>query len=168
MKTLLVALLLSTTSIFASEVSVVGRFATSHCGSYFSVAQTFYRVSYSNGDLPWGTIVQLVYGQRTSSMNGGDEKSWVNEKTAIMVAQGPYTWEFNSKETLIARGNARKVDGLDFVFRIILPNNEIIYDKGSETELGHYSASLQTDLLQRGGTCGGKREWESEVFKIEK
>jgi hypothetical protein len=68
-----------------------------------------------------------------------------------MKATGPYQWSFDSNDSAfqnnsdvwLARGMSRPKSLLKFDIKILLPNGEVVWDRGSESALGYYLADTE-------------------------
>lgn len=119
---------------------------------YFSVYLAHFLLRYENQNIPWGSRVYLHY-------NGFDFKpapdfqhnEWYAVKTLEMKATGPFQWSFdsndpalqNNSDVWLARGMSRPKSLLKFDIQILLPDGQVIWDRGSDSELGYYLADTE-------------------------
>lgn len=110
---------------------------------YYSSTMGDFVVNYYNPTLPWGTTVLLKYGFKTNyhrNYHPGVE-DWTDQESFQANAISPYTWEAKFERQVASRGGPHK-SHLQFVVQIILPDDSIIYDRGSSTPLGYYEMEI--------------------------
>lgn len=138
------------TSVFAkaSTVNLWERaYSASNC-VYFSTNLADFHFEYQNTSLPWGSRVFLVYGFYDSfskqSMQGYD-------KVELRASQ-PYTWTVQLNNLTIAERSSFTRTKIQFYFRIVLPNQQILVDKGSPNDPNdyYYSSDILPTSCQKG------------------
>jgi len=107
--------------------------------AYYSSTMGDFIVTYNNDTLPWGTTVLLKYGFKTDYHP--TIADWADQNSLQAKAIAPYSWETKFEHQIASRGGPSK-SHLQFVIQIILPDNSIIYDKGSDTPLGYYEIEI--------------------------
>ena len=124
-------------------------------GSCWATRQDF-DVRYENHTLPWGTKVELRYGVE-QYVNCSDCSTtvsyipWENPETVAIPPSGAWIWE---KTVAVDDEGGRAgggVDALDFVFKITLPNGDVVWDNGGTSHRGYYRASK---VPAGSGLCG--------------
>lgn len=109
------------------------------CGYYSSVLAD-HRLTYRNDTLPWGTSVDLVYGYGGKSSN--QPFHWEFGGEMAVPAVSPFVWSVDLSHVVQARSSPIFIDSLKFVLRVELPNGDVFYEKGSNSELGYYRARI--------------------------
>lgn len=117
---------------------------------YYSARVATFELTYENLDLPWGSRVELVHGWSGHDTVIGSqgpeliELSWDQKKESPLSAVSPYRWGIAFSQTLGERSHPRWYDELDFVLRVQLPDGRILIEKGGDSAMGHYRASLRS------------------------
>ncbi len=127
---------------------------------YYSSTMGDFAITYKNLSLPWGTTVILKFGFKQD--NHYQIADWVDQDSMQMQAVAPYTWEGKFERQIASRGGPRKTH-LQFVAQILLPNDQILYDKGSDTPLGYY----QTEAVPC-DPSHGENYCEHPIQRVEK
>jgi hypothetical protein len=138
-----VVCLLAFLSAAAQAATVRGDAAvfTHSCG-YYSETEADVRIVYTNYDLPWGVIVQLVYGQggTHAQPNGQPELpiEWRNQSSQVMASSAGYEWSTDLTLEIAQRSIPDFYKSVDFVVRIIYPDGHIVFDNGGSSAWGFY------------------------------
>lgn len=156
--TLGIALLLSTTSLWASELKAVGRNYTFSCGHFTSV-QGDLMLSYTDTALPWGSSVSFVTGWE--GREGFPEKrfDWKDREEWIATATAPYTWTLKITKVLHERSHASFLDTLDFVVKVHVPERPDYFIHGN-SPWGFFKVRL---VEKEPGRCVSN-EWDLPGF----
>ncbi|MCP3098818.1 hypothetical protein LZ198_08010 [Myxococcus sp. K15C18031901] len=142
---LAVGLLLVSSSALASEQWADGR-AVLHSCVYASSYEAEVRMSYRNFTLPWGTSVYLIHGW--GGMSNGVAIDWDNTQTVEAPASAPWTWTTTVRSTISTRSGTKWYTHFDYVWKVVLPDGNVFYEKGNGSTFGYYSANLQ-DITER-------------------
>ena len=118
------------------EVAVLGRAYTDACGYYHRTEGDF-EVLHRNPALPWGTRVFVIYGF------GNEEGDWLDREEIEAKSVGPYLWSAKISKTLHVRSRTDRVESMQLVLKMRLPNGEDHYIKGSESLLGFMEARFK-------------------------
>lgn len=124
----------------ASDMTANTKIAVSYdhascCSGYYSSSSLWGKVSYTNPNLRWGTRVFLRYGFMPSYYH-----SWENLNEVEAEPMSAYEWAAKTKE--MVHGREGFSGTFVFVFRIVTPDQQEIWDKGNDSILGYYSATL--------------------------
>ncbi len=104
-----------------------------------------FRVAYLNKDLPWGTRVYLQYGFEQGEFQNGKlvtNARWLYTSELELKPTAAYVWQGDLTRELFTRGSSRQLSALQFVFKIVLPNGQMTYDKGSNGTLSYYQGNV--------------------------
>lgn len=138
-----------------ADVRVQGRSYTMSC-SYYTRTIGDFLIQYYNYSLPWGTRVFLIYGSDGYTVQYGPippreiKLNWQNKNEIEIHTFSDFAWGADVSLTLHERTNPDSFNGLDFVFRIVLPNGKEYYDNGGASDYGYYVANL---IVQGGSQC---------------
>lgn len=137
----------------AADISVQGRSYTISC-SYYTKTIGDFLIQYHNTNLPWGTKVYFLYGTDGYTIQYGPNPAreiklnWQNKKEIEIFAFSDFTWGADISLDLHERTSPDMFNGLDFVFRIVLPNGHEYYDNGGASDYGYYLANLISPVSQ--------------------
>lgn len=137
----------------ASEIHVQGRSYTISC-SYYNKTTGDFVVQYQNNSLPWGTKVFLTYGADGYTIQYGPNPAreikltWQNKTEIEIFAYSEFTWGADLSMTIHERTTPDVFNGIDFVFRIVLPDGTEFYDNGGASNYGYYVANLTSQIGQ--------------------
>jgi hypothetical protein len=153
---LLFSVLITTFTVLPTkaEVHIQGRSYSTSC-SYYTKTIGDFLIQYNNYSLPWGTRVFLIYGADGYTVQYGPippreiKLNWQNKKEIEVHTFSDFAWGADISLTLHERTNPDMFNGLDFVFRIVLPNGTVYYDNGGASDYGYYVANL----LMQGSPC---------------
>ncbi|NMO13953.1 hypothetical protein HPC49_08845 [Pyxidicoccus fallax] len=137
---LVLALLLTSTSALAGDQWVKARTVLNTCG-YFSTSQAEITLTYRNQDLPWGTSVFLIYGfgGSTSPTTTFD---WAPQPTTVEApAVAGWHWEATVVSVIRARSSTQ-YNNINYVWKVVLPDGNVFYEKGNSSTYGYYSADF--------------------------
>lgn len=135
---------------------------------YWTATYGDFVIKYVNKSLPWGVKVYFYFGFREKLFNYNNNvvqniiKNWQNTQIIEAKAVAPYTWDVYINERLYGRGDSVMKIGLQFIYKIVLPNNQIIYDKGSISHWGYYEMPIEEYISStcsdpdNEGYCKGK------------
>jgi hypothetical protein len=138
--------------VLASTTSAETRSYVHSCG-YFTSKSADVALTYENRDLPWGTVVELVYaleGQH-GVLADAPRVDWQNERRLVLTPSAAYTWSAEVTVETHYRSSARNYDGLQFVYRIIYPDDSVAYDNGAPGAWSHYRVKFVWDTTCVGG-----------------
>ncbi|WP_426750386.1 hypothetical protein [Myxococcus sp. Y35] len=147
--TLLVFFMASSAS--AAEMWAEGR-SVLHACDYGYAYEAQVNLSYRNYDLPWGTSVYLIYGW--GGLDSFVPFDWENEQTIEVFASAPWTWSTTVTSITSNRTSPKWYEHLDHVWKVVLPNGHVFYEKGNSSTWGYYSASLLS-IAERPCTSNG-------------
>ncbi|AKQ67896.1 hypothetical protein A176_004808 [Myxococcus hansupus] len=140
-KVLSLLVFLMASSATAAETWVQGR-KVLHACVYAHSYEAEVNLSYRNHDLPWGTSVFLIYGW--GGQNNFVPYDWENEQTLEVFASAPWTWSTTVHGITSTRTTPKWAEHLDFVWKVVLPNGHVFYEKGNHSTWGYYAANLNT------------------------
>lgn len=142
---LALALFLTSSTSFAIEQWADGR-AVLHSCLYASSYEAEVRMSYRNLTLPWGTSVSLIHGW--GGFNNGVAFDWDDTQTLDVPASAPWTWAVTLRKTISTRSSPKWYEHFNYVWKVVLPDGTVLYEKGNDSAWGYYSADLR-DIAQR-------------------
>lgn len=140
--------LLSTSTVRAELpiVKVKGRGMVSNC-SYYSQTTAEFEIWYRDESLPWGSQVSVIYGfggldQSPVAAGMGARLDWTDQSEKASEAVAPYTWVSRFSQVIHSRYSSRRLDQLQFVLRISLPQGGDRYFRGGQTSMGFIQAEF--------------------------
>ena len=129
---LLLALFLSTTTLWGFELKVSGRNYTLSC-QHFTSVQGDVLLNFTDTSLPWGSEVAFVTGWE--GREGFPERrfDWTEREEWFATATAPYTWTLKLSKVLHERSHAHFKDTLNFAVKVISPGRTPYYLNGGSS-----------------------------------
>lgn len=126
------------------HTSVVGKLAPSST-NYYSAMDGHFTLSYINDSIPSESVVYLRHGFQKSEFYQGKlypSSSWNDLQLLAMKPMANASWQTTIVKQLYSRGSSSQLTAIDFVFEIHLPNGKVLFEKGSNSNLGYFNASF--------------------------
>ena len=146
---LLAAASVTSVSAFASEIIVNAALGHSSC-LLLEATRGLLEFRYTNPDIPPNARVTLHSGWEVFDRSVGSFVSdWQDISEVEMDSVANRTWSAGINKKLYTFGSDENpLSGVNFVFKITLPNGEYFFDKGNESRLGFYRTSWNFNDLK--------------------
>jgi hypothetical protein len=97
---------------------------------------------YLNTEIPTNSKVSLHYGWEVSDPSGSVSNDWLEIGNASLDPLAYQDWGGTVEKVITSsESSSRQKTGINFVFRITLPDGTSYYDKGTATPKGFYRAA---------------------------
>ena len=146
-----------TTSNRPFDIELWGRTYDYSCGYFSRRAADFAVTLHSDQELlPFGTVVNLIYGFSGQIMLGGPHTQnfdWADRTVVPATAIAEGSWEGRVLDkTLRSRSSGKFLDDIQFVFEVITPGNQPYYVNGGSS-WGYFkseNANYMTECVENG------------------